>query len=72
MWAGESSEEQLLPKEMVDACGAFFPLSVSHLSAGGASNPVVARAGKEMPSPLASSTGVAQGKGMTALSFNLP
>lgn len=69
-------------REIVDASGAFFPLSVSHLSADVshllddvASNPVVARSGEEMPSPFASSTGVAQGKARgwptTALSFNL-
>lgn len=62
MWAGKSCGKQLLLKEVVDACGAFFPLSVSHLSADVVSIPVVARAGEEMPSPLASSSGIAQGK----------
>lgn len=75
VWAGESCEEQLLLKEIVDASGAFFPLSVSHLSADVASNPVAARGGEETPSPLASSTGVAQrkakGRPTTALRLNL-
>lgn len=63
MCAGKSCEEKLL-QEIVDASGAFFPLSVSHLSADVshllddvASNPVVVRAGKEMPPALGLHTG---------------
>lgn len=42
VWEGKSCEEQLLLKEIVDACGAFLPLSGSRLSADVVSNLVVA------------------------------
>lgn len=76
VWAGKSCGKQLLLKEVVDACGAFFPLSVSPLSADVVSNPVVARAGEEMPSPLVLWGCTGEGRGImgwsvSALSFYL-